>query len=596
MKMIKAENLTYEYTKLYEEEGKTREERFKALKDVNIEIERGSFVAVLGHNGSGKSTFAKHINALLTPSGGALWIKGFDTRNEELIWEIRQSAGMVFQNPDNQMVATVVEEDVAFGPENLGVPSKEIRKRVDDVLGTVRMSEYKTHSPNRLSGGQKQRIAIAGVLAMRPDCIVLDEPTAMLDPVGRKEVLETVMKLNREEGITTILITHYMDEAVKADKVFVIDDGNVVLEGTPREIFSQVETLKGYGLDVPQVTETAFQLLKQGIQMPKDILEVDELVSACEAVLGPPVAFSGVEIETPGNESKAEEEALEPCIVIKDLTHIYNEGTTFQKKALDNVNLTIYKGEFIGLIGHTGSGKSTLIQHLNALLVPAYGEILLNGKNIFADKTKLKGIRQKVGLVFQYPEHQLFEMTVYKDVSYGPANMNLSKEEVDARVRKALQTVGLAEDIYNKSPFDLSGGQKRRVAIAGVLAMEPEILILDEPTAGLDPRGRDEILDAIKQMHHQLGITVILVSHSMEDVARLVDRIIVMHRGKMALTGTPREVFQNVDRLEEMGLAAPQISYVLSKLSKMGYPVPTDIYTPGEAAKVLMQLIRQVRK
>lgn len=279
-KMVKAEDLTYEYTRILETDHGTQEEKVAALKHVNIEINQGDFVAVLGHNGSGKSTFAKHINALLQPTGGTLWVENRDTKNDDLVWEIRQTAGMVFQNPDNQLVATVVEEDIAFGPENMGVAPAEIRKRVDDALATVRMSEYATHSPSKLSGGQKQRIAIAGVLAMKPKCIVLDEPTAMLDPVGRRDVMETIERLNREEGITMILITHYMDEAVRADKVFVIDDGDLVMQGTPKEIFSQVDRLKSYGLDVPQVTEVADLLRKEGIDLPVDILTVEEMVGA----------------------------------------------------------------------------------------------------------------------------------------------------------------------------------------------------------------------------------------------------------------------------------------------------------------------------
>lgn len=283
-------------------------------------------------------------------------------------------------------------------------------------------------------------------------------------------------------------------------------------------------------------------------------------------------------------------------IKINHLTHIYNAGTAFEKVALDDVNLEIQTGEFIGLIGHTGSGKSTLIQHLNGIIAPTKGEILLDNMNIHADKSKLKEIRQRVGLAFQYPEHQLFEMTVWKDVSFGPKNMKLSEDEVNDRVRKALQIVGLPESVYEKSPFELSGGQKRRVAIAGVLAMNPEILILDEPTAGLDPKGRDEILDAIKKLHDERKITVILVSHSMEDVAKLVDRIIVMHRGKVAMTGTPGEVFSKVKEIESMGLAAPQISYVFAKLKEQGFDVPTNIYTTQEATQVLRDLIGQVKK
>ena len=278
MKMVKAEGLTYEYTKIMETDHGTEEYRVVALKNVNIEIEKGEFVVVLGHNGSGKSTFAKHINALLQPTGGTLWVKGMNTQEEGLIWEIRQTAGMVFQNPDNQLVATVVEEDIAFGPENMGVPPKEIRMRVDEALDAVRMKEFAAYTPSKLSGGQKQRIAIAGVLAMKPDCIVLDEPTAMLDPVGRNEVIDTLHSLNEEKGITIILITHHMNEAIKADRVFVMDKGKLVMQGNPKEVFSHVEKLKSLGLEVPQVTELAYMLKKSGLNIEDGILTVEELM------------------------------------------------------------------------------------------------------------------------------------------------------------------------------------------------------------------------------------------------------------------------------------------------------------------------------
>ncbi len=280
MKMVEAKNVSYEYTKVVEVQGQNTERKLMALDNINIDIEKGSFVAVLGHNGSGKSTFAKHLNALVTPSEGTIFVDGMDTKNDELVWKIRQNTGMVFQNPDNQLVATIVEEDVAFGPENLGIEPSEIRKRVDESLKMVGMDGFQKDTPSKLSGGQKQRIAIAGILAMKPQCIVLDEPTAMLDPQGRQDVMETIHKLNKENGITIILITHYMDEAVSADKVYVIDDGKMVMQGTPREIFSQVDKMKYYGLDVPQVTETAYNLRKMGIDIPQDILTVDEMVGA----------------------------------------------------------------------------------------------------------------------------------------------------------------------------------------------------------------------------------------------------------------------------------------------------------------------------
>ena len=274
--MIRTNQLVFEYKKR-DEEGKVIGTS-RAVDDVNIEIGKGQFIAVLGHNGSGKSTLAKHLNAILLPTEGAVWVDGKDTRQPEELWNVRQSAGMVFQNPDNQIIGTVVEEDVGFGPENLGVPTEEIWTRVEQSLKSVGMLEYRHHSPNKLSGGQKQRVAIAGVVAMRPKCIVLDEPTAMLDPNGRKEVLEAVEELRKQEQVTVILITHYMEEVTGADRVFVMDQGKVVMEGTPREIFSQVEELKKYRLDVPQVTRLADELQKRGLPLKNGILSIEELV------------------------------------------------------------------------------------------------------------------------------------------------------------------------------------------------------------------------------------------------------------------------------------------------------------------------------
>ena len=278
MGIIKAVKLAFDYLK-YDEDGNVQETQ-RAVDGVDIDIKEGQFVAILGHNGSGKSTFAKHINALLLPSDGTIWIDGINTSEEPDLWKVRQKAGMVFQNPDNQIIGTVVEEDVGFGPENMGVPTEDIWKRVNESLEKTGMTAYRHHSPNKLSGGQKQRVAIAGVMAMRPKCIVLDEPTAMLDPNGRKEVLAAVHQLNKQENVTVVLITHYMEEVIDADHVIVMDGGHVVMEGTPREIFSQVETLKKYRLDVPQVTLLAHELKQSGVDIPDGILTTEELVNA----------------------------------------------------------------------------------------------------------------------------------------------------------------------------------------------------------------------------------------------------------------------------------------------------------------------------
>ena len=276
MGIVKAAKLVYEYIRRDEEEN--IEEVNRAIDGVDVDIKKGDFVAVLGHNGSGKSTLAKHVNGLLLPTEGTVWVGDMDTRDEEHIWDVRKTAGMVFQNPDNQIIGNIVEEDVGFGPENIGVPTEEIWKRVEESLKAVGMTAYRLQSPNKLSGGQKQRVAIAGVMAMKPECIILDEPTAMLDPHGRKEVIRTIHELNRAEGITVLLITHYMEEAIEADRIIVMDDGRIVMDGQPREIFSRVKELKSHGLDVPQVTELAWELKEAGMPLTDGILSREELV------------------------------------------------------------------------------------------------------------------------------------------------------------------------------------------------------------------------------------------------------------------------------------------------------------------------------
>lgn len=590
MGIIKAAKLAYDYLQ-YKEEGQDPELN-RAIDSVDLEIQAGQFIAILGHNGSGKSTLAKHINGLLVPTEGTLWVDQMDTSSLDDIWKIRQRAGMVFQNPDNQIIGTVVEEDVGFGPENLGVPTEDIWKRVDDSLEAVGMTAYRHHSPNKLSGGQKQRVAIAGVMAMKPKCIVLDEPTAMLDPNGRKEVLRAVRDLNHQEKVTVILITHYMEEVVWADDVYVMDQGKIVMHGTPREIFSRVEELQEYRLDVPQVTLLAHELEKAGAQIPKGILTIQELTDALKTAKISKKATPELEkvSEKTGEDQErvSEKKEEQPVLRMEHIQYTYNPGTAYQMHALKDVNLEIPHGQFVGIIGHTGSGKSTLIQHFNGLMKPTSGTVSFEGKDIWAENYDLRKLRSQVGLVFQYPEHQLFETDVLTDVCFGPKNQGLSKEECEERAKTALHHVGLDETYYEKSPFELSGGQKRRVAIAGVLAMDPKVLILDEPTAGLDPRGRDEILDQIAELHEKRGITILLVSHSMEDIAKYVDRIIVMNRGEKAFDGVPKAVFSHYKELEEIGLAAPQITYIVHALKEQGFSVDTSATTVEEARQTIM--------
>ena len=564
MEIIKARKLKYDYLK-YDDNGQASES-YTAVEEIDLDIQPGQFISILGHNGSGKSTLAKHMNALLIPTEGTIWVDGMDTAMEPELWKIRQKAGMVFQNPDNQIIGTVVEEDVGFGPENLGIPTEGIWSRVNKSLEAVGMTPFRHRSPNKLSGGQKQRVAIAGVMAMHPKCIIMDEPTAMLDPNGRKEVLEAVHELNKKEGITVILITHYMEEVIDSDRVFVMDQGHIVMQGTPREIFSRVEELKAYRLDVPQVTLLAYELKKAGIPLPDGILTTKELVDGIMS------------------------------LKLEHVTYTYNPGSAYETHALKDVSLEIPQGQFVGVIGHTGSGKSTLTQHFNGLMRPTSGTVYYNDEDIWQEGYSLKRLRSHVGLVFQYPEHQLFEADVLSDVCFGPKNQGLSQEEARERARTALIQVGLKEKYFSSSPFELSGGQKRRVAIAGVLAMEPDVLILDEPTAGLDPKGRDEILDQIAYLHQERKITVILVSHSMEDIARYVERILVMNQGEKAFDGTPKEVFAHYKELEAMGLAAPQITYIMHALRENGLAADTSAITVEEARDSILKALGRGEK
>ena len=597
MGIISIKNLVHRFSK-YGDNGEEIGEK-TALEQVSLDIEKGSFVAILGHNGSGKSTLAKHLNALLLPTEGTVYISDKLSSDEKNLWKIRQSTGMVFQNPDNQIVANVVEEDVGFGPENMGVPTEEIWKRVNESLKAVDMEAYRMQSPNKLSGGQKQRVAIAGIMAMKPQIIVMDEPTAMLDPSGRKEVLDTVHELNKKEKITVILITHYMEEVIDADRVVVVDGGRIVDDGTPREIFSQVEQLKRCHLDVPQVTELAWELKKDGLPFKDGVLSVNEFTDEFKRVCDADFSVHGAQVSrkenySENNYSKTMNSDPEQVLLqLSHVTHVYDPDSKESFPALNDVSLSIHKNEFIGIIGHTGSGKSTLIQHLNGLMKPTSGTITYDGKDIWQDGYPLKELRSKVGLVFQYPEYQLFEESVFKDVCFGPKNQGLIEDEVKARATEALKMVGIDESLYEASPFELSGGQKRRAAIAGVIAMKPEVLILDEPTAGLNPKAHADILEMVEAIHAREGNIIFLVSHNMNDIARMSDKVLVMNRGRVAMDGTPQEVFSRADELREIGLDLPDSMAITTALKKAGMDIDIDCLTMDEAAEQIAKVLKK---
>lgn len=615
--MIKANHVTFEYFR--RDDAGNVSEIVEALQDISLQIGPGEFVGILGQNGSGKSTFAKLLNALLEPTEGMITVAGMDTHKEDNIWVIRKSAGMVFQNPDNQIIGTTVEEDTAFGPENIGLESSEIIQRVADALELVGMTAYYQQSPNCLSGGQKQRVAIAGVLAMQPKCIIFDESTAMLDPQGRKEVLQAAHTLNQEQNITILYITHEMEEVINADRILVIHQGQLVMEGTPKEIFQSGEQLQEYGLVLPRVSQLAVRLHENGIDFAENVLNIEEFISEVNRVK----AYTRIQAMGAGRERDSvvanpdvkqkdrdaflqeqncdserleaevqenRQNAMTKGLVLDQVSYEYSPKTIYAYQALKNINLTINKGEFLAIIGHTGSGKSTLIQHFNGLLSPSEGHIYYEGKDIYEKGYSRVQLRGKIGLVFQYPEYQLFAETVLEDVSFGPKNLGLPLLEVQQRAFEAIEAVGLKDTVYDLSPFELSGGQKRRVAIAGVLAMKPEILILDEPVAGLDPAGRKELLELLKALNEQ-GMTIVLVSHNMEDVAEYAKRVLVMENGSIILDGTTNRIFQDKKKLEKLGLELPVTAELMRELRVAGHEVNPWIYQMDEAVEELTRYL-----
>ena len=588
---VKFDHVTFSYD----------EQSAPAVKDVSLSVKKGEFLAVIGHNGSGKSTLARLTNALLLPDKGSVNVFGMDTLGGKNPVAVRRRVGMVFQNPDNQMVASIIEDDVAFGPENLGIERGEIGRRIESSLKAVGMEAYREGTPSRLSGGQKQRIAIAGVLAIKPDVIILDESTAMLDPRGRREVMEVVARLNREEGMTVILITHFMEEALLADRTIVMNRGEIVMEGTPAEIFLHSERLEAYNLSLPRIGVICKTLQRAGIAVA-DCLEPETLAHEIAEQVQ---ARGAKRVSSPYIPASSDNNSYEWDIDIKDVTFTYSAESPFASRALEGVD----EGEFFGIIGHTGSGKSTLVQHLNALIklpqaqkkyrpkkpkkgqpAPVLPQIHVGRFDLADKKCDFIKLRESVGMVFQYPEYQLFAETVFDDVAFGLKNFrkDITKEQTEAAVRDAVEMVGLNyEEVKGKSPFDLSGGQKRRAAIAGVIVTRPHILILDEPAAGLDPLGKKEIMELLHKLHREWCSTVIIVSHDMDEIADNCTMAAVISEGRVADCAAPRELFAKAEELDALGLDVPLTAKACAELGKAGIKVDTDFTCEDFAAKAI---------
>ena len=671
-----------------------------ALAGVDLHVGAGEFVCILGGNGSGKSTLAKHLNALLLPDKGSVTVDGYSTAEARNVYRIRSTAGMVFQNPDDQLVASLVEDDVAFGPENLGVETAELVRRVEECLRQVGLVGFETHETQALSGGQKQRVAIAGVLAMQPKVLILDEASAMLDPRGRKGLMRVCKELNAQ-GMAVVMITHFMEEAAEADRVVVLDHGKVACQGAPQDVLVRTDVLANLNLEVPFACDLSLKLQELGLDVPTCVKE-PQLIDAVASAIGEgsrprdsgeddaasPSAIPGENHEAPSSvilsgstegvaplvilsgggeaaevegsraaqagsvtavaagdpstaalrasaqddkeervaasaqDGSGERLAASTCddnsddavIAFHGVSFTYNPSKGKRKRgkrakgeaeagkraewgndpdavwALRDIDFSVKCGEFFGIAGHTGSGKSTLIQHMNGILHPTCGRVLVEGRDV-ADKAQAASVRADVGVVFQYPEHQLFADTVYNDVAFGPRNLKLSDDEVDARVRESLELVRLDfDEVQGLSPFELSGGQQRRVAFAGVLAMRPGILVLDEPVAGLDPAARRDFLALIAHLHEQ-GRTVVMISHSMDDLAERCDRVLVLNEGETFEVGTPGDVFLRAGELNGIGLGIPAAQRVANGLRERGVPLPAGVlFDSGSLARALVEL------
>ena len=578
MEIIKTENLTYTYPI-----GKS-----PAFSEVSITINKGEFVLLTGPSGCGKTTLCRCFNGLIPHfySGkleGEITVAGMNV-TEHPIYEFAQHVGLVFQNPENQLFALSVEKDVAFGLENLGLPREEIRERVDWALEVTGIIDLRDRAPYELSGGQQQRVAIASVLAMKPEVIVLDEPTSFLDPLSAKKIFEVISGLNRNFGITIILVEHRLDLAARyADRIIVMNDGRIILDGEPREVFNSEEA-RVVGVGIPRATQLYQILKRRGLDLGSVPITSDEASKMVRKVLthlAPSKGFpTNYEVSTPVLSTERRES--KPTIQVEDVYYTYPNGV----EALRGVSLKVSEGEFVAIMGQNGAGKTTLVKHFNGLLKPTKGRVLIDG--VETGSVSVARLARKVGFVFQNPDHQLFCETVEKEVAFALRNFGFDEETTRKRVDWALNILDLTE--YRKvSPFMLSGGERKRVALASVLAWDPKILILDEPTIGQDYRQKERLMNFIMQLNAQ-GKTVIIVTHDIEFVAECKPRVILMAEGKILADGEPHRILTDPNLLERASLTPPEASQILMGLEDLGFDGRAiEVY---EVSKLLLERLK----
>jgi len=542
------------------------------LRDINLSVRKGEFLSIMGPTGAGKSTLCLTLNGIIPQSlsgkmDGSVVVEGMNTLQHG-VHVLTSKVGITFQEPESQLFSMNVEEEVSFGPENLGVPPNEIRKRIDWALSAVHMEEFRHRSPFRLSGGQKQRVAIAAALSMMPQILVLDEPTSGLDPIGKTEVFSVVHELKKMQNMTVVMVEHESEEiALFSDRVIVMDQGRIVLEGTPRDVFSRTQTLLDIGLNVPQVCELSDKM-NQKFQ-PSRLYSFLTLQDAEESILrdfSKSKSRSRASPEIDKTEQRLSTVAKDQpsAVEVKDLHFEYEKGT----EVIRGIDLDIHRGECVAIVGQNGSGKTTLVKHFNGLLRPTSGKIILNGVDT-AGKTVAQ-LSKTVGYLFQNPDHQIFSTSVEEEIAFGPKNLGVGPEETERRVAEALKLVGLEE--YRKVPPSTLGlGQRRKVTLASIVSMKPDVMILDEPTTGIDWNGSIQIMNSVRELNRQ-GHTIITITHSMRIVAQYAKRTIVLANGEVILDGPTREVFSKPDILRTTFLAPPQITSLAQELQSLGFP------------------------
>ncbi len=561
-----------------------RDDAIVALRDVSLTIQQGELVALLGHNGSGKSTLAKILAAVHIATSGSATINGIPA-TETNAFDIRREVGLVFQRPDDQLIASRVVDDIAFGPENLGLPREQIEERIDAVIDALDLHTIRNASISTLSGGERQRVAIAGVLAMQPSFVILDEPTTMIAPPQARQLLTLIQHLRQQLGIGFIHITHFMHEVINFDRIVVMHAGRVMMQGSPKEIFSRQDELTVVGLDVPLVTHIGQTLVHRGMTLDTPVLSVHQLAQQ----LTPQMTTK----DTTPPASTPNKPVQSPFITLENVHFTYLKDTPMQSVGLDGASCSIHRGEIVALLGGTQAGKSTLIECILGLRKPHIGTVYVDGQNIHAPSFDIGALRERIGVVFQQPETQLFEETVGKDVSFAPRRKKLPAEQSRALVEASLNAVGLDYATFRlRYVYALSGGQKRRVAIAGVLAAEPEVLILDEPVAGLDPRGRRELAHLIARLSKERNLTVILVGNTIDELAELADRVIIMHQGRVTAQGPLSQLLHDADTLHAQGLELSESSEIARMLRSTIPSFPMYVRDDSELIECIVQHTR----